>query len=175
MEEATMSPINRKVMAFMAVLILALGTIAPFAEAGNAYGRRWKKKGRNVRVVRVERSYPSHTYIVRRSDNFGPVLAGFVGGLILGAVLTDRASGHAVYRDPYCDRPFYSRASFDDHCRTYHRSREVRVVQYSSSQDYYDDCDRHGYYEGEYERYRDRDYRDRDYRDRDRGYDDYGD
>lgn len=153
-----MRSMQTKVMAFMAILILALGTIAPFAEAGNAYGRKYKKKGRHVtRVVRYE-SYPSRTYYVRRSDNVGPVLAGFVGGLILGAVLTDRASGHAIYRDPYCDRSFHSRASFDDHCRSYHRSREVRVVRYSSHQDYYDDCDRRGYYEGDYEDYRDRSY-----------------
>jgi hypothetical protein len=51
-----------------------------------------------------------------------------------------------VYRDPYCDRDFSSRQEFIDHCNRYHRSREVRIVHYSSGRQYYDDCQDRGYY-----------------------------
>ena len=174
-----MRSLHRPVLATLAITILALGTVAPFAEAGHGNGRRYKHGTRvETRVVRyqpVYRSYGGYSY--RRSSSVGPALAGFVGGLILGAVLTDHASGHVVYRDPYCDRDFDSRDAFYDHCNRYHHTREVHVVRYTDSRTYYDDCRDRGYYDGSYSRTweresrRDPDYRNRDYRD----YDDYDD
>jgi len=172
-----MKSFDRKVLAGMAVTILALATVAPFAEAGT-YRRRTSNSDYYRGPVVIQRSYPSGGRYYRSGSNVGPVLAGFFGGLLLGAVLTNR-SNQVVYRDPYCDRDFYSRQAFVDHCNTYHRSREVRIVHYSSGRQYYDDCQDRGYYgdsrygDRTYQRddgyYRGDDYRG-DYRDDDRYY-----
>src|SRR5215475_9356976 len=144
-----MKSFDRKVLAGMAVTILALATVAPFAEAGT-YRRRTSNSDYYRGPVVIQRSYPSYgRYYYRSQSNVGPVLAGFFGGLLLGAVLTNR-SNQVVYRDPYCDRDFYSRQAFIDHCNQYHRSREVRIVYYSSGRQYYDDCQSRGYYGGGY-------------------------
>src|SRR5215475_9255333 len=164
-----MKSFDRKVLAGMAVTILALATVAPFAEAGT-YRRRTSNSDYYRGPVVIQRSYPSYgRYYYRSQSNVGPVLAGFFGGLLLGAVLTNR-SNQVVYRDPYCDRDFYSRQAFIDHCNTYHRARQVRIVHYSSGRQYYDDCQERGYYgDG---RYGDRTYQRDDgyYRQGDGGY-----
>jgi hypothetical protein len=145
-----MRALDKKVLAGLAVTILALATVAPFAEAGT-YRHRTSNSDYYRGSVTIHRSYPSGGYSYRRSSNAGPVLAGFFGGLLLGAVLTNHSSGQVVYRDPYCDRDFYSRQAFVDHCNTYHRSREVRIVRYSSGRDYYDACRDRGYYNDGYQ------------------------
>src|SRR5262249_61595754 len=72
-------------------------------------------------------------------------------------------------RHPYCDRDFYSRQAFIDHCNTYHRARQVRIVGYSSGSAYYDDCRDRGYYNDNLRTYdRDDGYYDGDWDNRDR-------
>jgi len=142
-----MRAFDRKVLAGMAVTILALATVAPFAEAGT-YRHRTSNSDYYRGPVVIQRSYPSYPSggrYYRSQSSVGPALAGFFGGLLLGAVLTNR-SNQVVYRDPYCDRDFSSRQEFIDHCNRYHRSREVRIVHYSSGRQYYDDCQDRGYY-----------------------------
>src|SRR5205814_5507446 len=93
---------QKKMMAGMAVTILALATVAPFAEAGT-YRHHTGNSDYYRGPVAIQRSYPGGGTYYRRSSSAGPALAGFFGGLLLGAVLTNH-SNQAVYRDPYCDR-----------------------------------------------------------------------
>src|SRR5262245_16916176 len=97
-----MKAFDRKVLAGMAVTILALATVAPFAEA-QGYRHRTGNSDYYRGSVVIHRSYPYGGTYYRSSSSVGPALAGFFGGLLLGAVLTNR-SNQVVYRDPYCDR-----------------------------------------------------------------------
>ena len=91
-----MKSFDRKLLAGMAVTILALATVAPFAEAGT-YRRRTSNSDYYRGPVIIHRSYPSGgRYYYRSGSNVGPVLAGFFGGLLLGAVLTNRSNTRAA-------------------------------------------------------------------------------
>ena len=97
----------------VAIALLAttsLVTIAPVAEAGRRHDSRRYKHARHDRH--------SHRVIVRDSGA-GPVLAGLVGGFILGTAISrqapvvvhEREVVHAPryrYWDPYCDEWFVS-------------------------------------------------------------------
>src|SRR2546421_3989040 len=89
--DKTMKALDKKVIAGFGVAILALATVTPFAEA-HAYGRRTSNSDYYRGPATIHRSYPSSGYY-RRSSNAGPILAGFFGGLLLGAVLTNHANG----------------------------------------------------------------------------------
>jgi len=129
----------RKVQRSLATTLLAVvavGAIAPFAEASHRH-RRYRGPvyvERRVvvrpvyRSVRVLRPAPYARYTVWHSGN-GPVIAGFLGGLFLGATLTNAAPHGYVYWDPYCHRSFASLEVYDAHCRGSLHTEEIEVVE----------------------------------------------
>src|SRR5262245_17982588 len=114
-------------------LLLAIAIVTSFASLAEAnHGwRRYKGAPRQVRVVhRVYRpAYdcaPHGSYTVWRSGS-GAAIAGFVGGLFLGATLANAAPAGYAYWDPYCHRSFASLEIYDSHCRGYHHAHSVNV------------------------------------------------
>jgi len=113
---------SRGIAALLAVLILA-ASVTP-ADAGG-----WKhhqpKYRRHAKVV----AYQPRTVVVHESCN-SSAFAGFVGGIVLGTVLTSAAyandAPHYIYYDPYCG----SRYTSMDACRAHFvHSRHPRVIQ----------------------------------------------
>lgn len=179
---------------WIAVTVLAAVLTAGIAPAASADSRNKRHRDRDVRVV--HRDYrPTSTYIVRRSNSAGPAIAGFLGGLFLGAALAHAAPAGYVYEDPYCEQRFASLEVYHGHfVRNRHpgvihvvardRGDHVRSYRYTSGR--WRAWDGNGYdarrgddraweREGHFERrYRDWDRdRDRDW-DRDRDRDDDG-
>lgn len=119
----------------LAVLMLSLFTISTFASAALADrggNPRWRNgpPGREYRYAPQAR-YGSRVFIERHSDA-GPVLAGLVGGLVLGAMLS-HAQQPAVqvrysYWDPYSDVGFATLGQCQEHIWRYDHPRIVRVI-----------------------------------------------
>lgn len=113
-------------MAGLLVAAVVLATVAPAAQADHSRGRRYKG-GYGPPVVTRYHS-PGSVYIVRRSSA-GPAIAGFLGGLFLGATLAHAAPDGYVYHDPYCDEDFVSLEIYRTHLHRYHHPRIVRVIE----------------------------------------------
>lgn len=105
--------IQRPIVVVMLAAFM-LATFAPLAEADRR--KRRYKGGRGYTRV-VERHHaPVHRYYRRGDSNAGPLVAGLIGGFILGALTTKAARQEKyVYWDPYCERGY---SSFDD-CRAH--------------------------------------------------------
>ncbi|MEO5618880.1 MAG: hypothetical protein ABIS67_14020 [Candidatus Eisenbacteria bacterium] len=134
---------NRRIGAVLMLGVIATTLLAPLAEAGHGRGngrgngRRWKHAP--VVVREVHHSYPVHASTrvsyVRRQSNAGPILAGIVGGLVLGAALSHaqpsvRAS--YSYYDPYCEESYGSLERYRSHSRGCDHPQVVRVIEVSS-------------------------------------------
>ena len=95
---------------FIAGLVLATvaaGSLAPAAFAGQGAGT-WKS--RRDRGAYVERSSRAPRYVVHRGSSAGPAIAGFVGGLALGTLLSNRSDhGGRVAYDRGCEAPVVQR------------------------------------------------------------------
>ncbi len=118
----------------MAALLLAavlLSGLAPMANADHQY-RRYKDDGWRRRQV-VEAPYWRHgsAYVVRRSSA-GPAIAGFIGGLFLGATLSHAAPAGYAYYDPYCDERFATLDMYRAHLYRHHHAGVVRVIELDS-------------------------------------------
>lgn len=141
------------------VAAIVLATVAPAAQADRRH-RRYKGGDRSYHSRVVHRQHGSGSvYVVRRSSA-GPAIAGFLGGLFLGATLAHAAPAGYLYHDPYCDRSFVSLEIYRGHLNRHSHPRVVRVLE----------CD-----SGDYVRtyhYSDGDWRDRDWDRRDRDWDD---
>ena len=87
----------------------------------------------------IERvSYPQRTVVVHRSgSDFAPVLAGLIGGFVLGATVTHAAPpvevGYA-YWDPYCEDRYASLDRYEWHLRHCNHPRMVRVLDARSGE-----------------------------------------
>ena len=129
--------------------VIALGTLAPAAEAGRGHGRgkskRYKDASCETRVVRHGR----HSRVVVRERSHGGELGAFFGGLILGAVVSNAAASanersydppsrdrdydrsyarpaDNYYYDAYCDVRYDSFGECESH---YRHSRHPQVIQ----------------------------------------------
>lgn len=80
------------------------------------------------RVVLREHHAPCGRYAVWRSSR-GPAIAGFLGGLFLGATLSHAAPSGFVYWDPYCHRGFASLELYEEHCERHAHGAEIDVVE----------------------------------------------
>jgi hypothetical protein len=120
-----------------AALLMAATLLATIAPAAEAHGRRTRYKG--VRQVRVVRHAPHHRVVVR-DHSAGPLIAGLVGGFILGTAVS-HASPHRVervveyrYHDPY-DDGWYDSVDHYWECNRYVRHpRVLRVVEVGSGE-----------------------------------------
>jgi hypothetical protein len=157
----------------LTLAILAITLVAPAAEAGHrrdrgsdsewrgsdSHGsgwssgrdseRRWKGRSGEDRAARGGNRGSARVVEIHRSSSAGPILAGIIGGVALGAILSnsgrvngshdgayERGYDHGYqdgtaradydYYDPYCEETF---SSFDA-CRDHERDcRHPRVIQ----------------------------------------------
>jgi len=126
-------------LAGLMVGVIALGTLAPVAEAGRGgHGRGKYKRHKDTycetRVVR-------HSYrprVVVRERSHGSELGAFVGGLILGAVVsTAAASAHERSYEP-------PRRDYDDYDRSYAQPANYYFDSYCNVRyNSFDDCESH--------------------------------
>ena len=114
-------------MAGLLVVAMVTALVAPAAQADHRRGRRYKGPVYHSPVV----YHPGSVYVVRRSSA-GPAIAGFIGGLFLGATLAHAAPAGFYYHDPYCDRRFVSLEVYRTHLHRHHHPRVVRVVEYDT-------------------------------------------
>lgn len=169
-------PYSHRWIAAALLATTSMLTIAPLALAdhghGRGNGRRYKGEG-----AYVQRAYsPQQVYVRHQSSSAGPVLAGLIGGFILGTAVSH--SSHASdcnyhpapvrayrYYDPSCDETYASLDECRMHFREHRRSpRVIRVIEISSGE-----CVRTMRYDdGDWREY-DRDSRDEDDRDWDQG------
>lgn len=126
-------------MAAAGAAVVVLATFAPAADAARA--RRHKGPGSSITTRVVTHGHgPGSVYVVRRSGA-GPAIAGFLGGLFLGATLSHAAPAGFVYHDPFCDQGFVSLEIYRTHLRHHRHPRIVRVLARDSG-----DCLRMCYY-----------------------------
>lgn len=112
---------------------LALGTFVPAAQADPDHGRGWGRTAVRGGPVVIE----------RHSSSVGPALFGFIGGLVLGSVITQASQTYARpvatysrydYYDPYCDRTFDSFRDYDRHLERYDHPAVLDVMDRNSGQ-----------------------------------------
>ena len=122
---------NMRWMTGALVAAIVLATVAPAAHADRR-DRRYKGRDAAYRTHVDKRHHgPGSVYVVRRS-NAGPAIAGFLGGLFLGATLAHAAPDGFSYHDPYCERSFVSLEIYRTHLRSHRHPRVVRVIERDS-------------------------------------------
>lgn len=95
--------------------------------------------------VRVHRR-PSASYTVWRRSSHGPVIAGFLGGLFLGATIANAAPHGYAYWDPYCHQHFGTLELYYSHCSHHRHEHTIQVIEvpagYGHSDYHYcDECE----------------------------------
>lgn len=138
---------NRNVSKVLTGLVLAAliaTTVAPAAEADRGHKGRgkhkqvyapWHQKHRPERVVRYVYRGPRVVERHYYRDRDGHSGIAFLGGLILGAVISNAHAAHAdpyFYADPYCDVRFSSLDAYHSHVGYAHHPRIVHVIEVSS-------------------------------------------
>jgi len=138
----------RRPQVWIAGLLLACFTLTAAAPAAEAKGKESKRyKIHSVSVHRAHgpqrvhrgawhRHRPSRVVEIRRSSEL-PALAGFLGGLLVGAVITQASSAHDYaaappaydYYDPYCRVSFGSLEAYQDHLGRHRHPGVVRVIE----------------------------------------------
>lgn len=121
-----------------ATALLAATTISMFAPAAMAdHGRRrWKHDG--PRIVREVRCAPSSRVVIRERSSAGPLIAGLVGGFLIGNAVASSAGPRYEsrvsyrYHDPYGDDWYDSMDSYWDHTRQCRHPRVLRVIDVRS-------------------------------------------
>jgi hypothetical protein len=115
----------------LAAVVVVMATLAPAAQAGHGRG-----DGRKVREARggyvIERSVRVH-----RDSDAAPLLAGLIGGFVLGAIAThDQPVVHVstAYWDPYCDESFSDLGRYEWHLRHHRHPWMVRVIDTRSGE-----------------------------------------
>ncbi len=124
----------KRATAGLLLAALVVATMAPAAEAGNKH--RYKGKHRRHRVERV---VYQPTRVVHHHSSAAPALA-FIGGLVLGAVISNAhaapvyaepiyAGPDYYYYDTYCSERFVSLNVYHRHLAYHGHPRVVRVFR----------------------------------------------
>jgi hypothetical protein len=92
---------HRAIAASLVIATLAVGSLASNAHADSGPWFRWKQGYRDPRVIR-HASYGPGRVFVRDHDGAAPLLAGFIGGLVLGSAIHPHP---VVYAAPPCPPP----------------------------------------------------------------------
>lgn len=144
-----MLPRLERPLAGLMLVTIALAIAAPAAHAGHRKYKRSHGSYCETRVVRHVHHGPR--YVIRdRCD--GSALAGFVGGLIVGAVVSHADAGPEYsaprpaydYYDPYCDIHFNTFDSCTPHFRHCDHPRVITVIETRSGRG----VDRYRYEDG---------------------------
>ncbi len=168
-----LNSMKTRVLSVALAAALAIGTLAPAAQADHGRGWGWGRRAHDRPVV-----------IEQHSSVVGPALFGLIGGLVLGSVITHASDTYARptavyaprydYYDPYCDRTFDSFRDYDRHLDSgYDHPHLLLVMDRNTGQcvDRYQERDERWYSIGVDPRDRDGYYGDRGYsRYRDEGY-----
>ena len=122
----------------LVLVALSLVLVAPASYAGHRSSKRYKG---GHKVVRVVNGYPVHCYPVRHRypvryveryhSGAGPLIAGLIGGFVLGATLSNAAPppvGYSYY-DPYCHRSYASLEIYSNHLHYCGHPHMVRVIE----------------------------------------------
>ena len=122
-------------------LALAAFAIAALSPAAQAEHRRYKGEPADYPppAARHVQHAPRVVYVERHSDA-APLLAGLIGGLVIGSVLAQSGPpAPAVepayyYWDPYCHERFTSFAIYRAHVHRHYHPRVVRVISMDSGE-----------------------------------------
>ncbi|HVP14505.1 MAG TPA: hypothetical protein VMS88_03110 [Terriglobales bacterium] len=121
-----MNLIAHRGLRVLLIVTLAAASLASTAAAdrgrGRDYGRGGPPSYGHGHGHRIVRGYGGglRPIIVERHSSAGPAIVGFLGGLVLGSVLSDAyhaASSQPayVYYDPYCRERFVSFEAYENH------------------------------------------------------------
>ena len=122
---------SRRAVAIVMLAAISAAILAPAASAD--HGRRYKGRSRVVYAPpMVHRTYVSPR-VYHRDSGAAPLLAGFIGGLILGATVSHAAPPpDYYYYDPYCHERFASLEIYREHVWRHEHPRVVRVIEVGS-------------------------------------------
>jgi len=132
---------HMKVLTGVVLAALIATTMAPAAEAAHRRHKEHKERSKPV-YAPWRQSRPEHVvrYVYRgprvvrhyhRHDGHSGLA--FLGGLVLGAVISNAAhADHYFYADPYCDARFSSLDAYHAHLRYHHHPRIVHVIEVGS-------------------------------------------
>jgi hypothetical protein len=124
---------SHRALAALLISSIVLATVAPAANADR--GRRYKHREPERRSHVVHRSVYGSPRVVVRESNGAPLLAGLIGGLILGAAVSHAAPPpQYYYYDPYCHERFATLEIYGSHFHRHHHPRVVRVMETRSGQ-----------------------------------------
>lgn len=138
----TLNSTRRRLVAGALLAAVVLASFAPAAQAGQGWGSSMKHRrdGRGPHVFASASYSPRPFYVVHRSSPSAlPLIAGFIGGLALGATLhsppayAEPVSRDCVpepayyYYDPYCDERFSSLDIYLSHL--HHGGRHPGIVR----------------------------------------------
>ena len=119
-----------------ALAAFAVAVLTPAAQADHGRSRRYKGMpgyGPPPVVTRHAGYAPYRVYSERHSSA-APLVAGLIGGFILGNAVAHAAPPVAVhasyeYYDPYCREDFASLDLYRSHLYRHHHPRIVRVIE----------------------------------------------
>ncbi len=122
--------ISALVLAAMAVAVLS-----PAAQAGSGHGRRYRGlPGYGPPPAVRHLGYAPRAFYGDRHSSAAPLIAGLIGGFVLGTAVAHSAPPVVVrasygYYDPYCDEQFPSLEVYREHLYCHHHPRIVRVIE----------------------------------------------
>jgi hypothetical protein len=137
-EEDAMKPLHnmRSQVTGLALAAFAIVALSPAAQAGS---RRYKgEPAYYPPAARHAYHAPQRVVYIERHSNAAPLLAGLIGGLVIGSVLAQAGPpAPAVapayyYWDPYCHERFTSLAIYRAHVHHHYHPRFVRVISVGS-------------------------------------------
>ncbi len=124
-------PIQRTIAVLM-LSVITLGSLAPVALADRGGIPHWRNNGPRGREIRyAPQGWSGGPVFVQRHSDAGPVLAGVVGGLILGAMLSHAQPAvqvHYSYWDPYGNAGFATFGECQDFIWRHDHPRVIRVI-----------------------------------------------
>lgn len=138
---------TQRIVASLMIATLAAVTFAPAAQAGHAYGRKYKRV-REARCVERVVVRPASRVVVHE-HGAGPVIAGLIGGFLIGTAVSNAHAAAEVhvaeyapppppacpvvadyyYYDPICQARFDRFDDCRDHCSVHEGPRVVQVIE----------------------------------------------
>lgn len=150
---------NRRVVGTLMLGVMAAALVAPAAQAGSRRTGSFAGYRVSSEPVRSQVSYRNH------SSGAGPLIAGLIGGIVIGSIISNSSSHASVetgysYYDPYCEESYGSLDSYRSHirgcdhpyvCRVMQRDQYVQDVCWQNNNWHDYDCgDQGGYERGNY-------------------------